>query len=94
MTLKKWLCSSVLAAASVAPVGVFAGTNDSTDAKNNSSPTAVSADAAASPNSNPSPTPAIGEANVTAFPGVLVMKDVLAPIEADAIRNAAPDAEF
>ena len=35
-----------------------------------------------------------GEANVTALLGVLVMKGVLAPNEANAIRNAAPSAQF
>lgn len=35
-----------------------------------------------------------GGANVTALLGVLVMKGVLQPAEANAIRNAAPDAAF
>jgi len=91
MTLKKWLCSSLLAAVSVAPVFVFAGTNDAADAKN--TPLA-NTDAAATPNPSPSPTPAVGSANVTALLGVLVMKGVLNPAEANSIRNAAPDAEF
>jgi len=98
MTLKKWLCSSVLAAVSVAPVFVFAGTNDAADAKNSPSANAANATEAtaspASPNPNPSLTPAVGNANVTALLSVLVMKGVLAPTEANAIRNAAPDAEF
>ncbi len=38
--------------------------------------------------------PAAGTENVTALLGVLVMKGVLAPAEADAIRKAAPEAEF
>lgn len=38
--------------------------------------------------------PSAGAANVTALLGMLVMKGVLAPGEANAIRNAAPDAEF
>jgi hypothetical protein len=36
----------------------------------------------------------MGDANVTALLGVLVMKGVLAPTEANAIRNADPKAEF
>ncbi len=94
MTLKKWLCSSLLAAVSVAPVFVFAGTNDAADPKNTPSANTANADATASPNPSPSPTPAVGKANVTALLGVLVMKGVLNPAEANSIRNAAPDAEF
>lgn len=89
MTLKKWLCSSLLAAVSVAPVFVFAGTNDAADAKN--TPLA-NADAAATP--TPSPALAVGDANVTALLGVLVMKGVLSAPEANAVRNAAPSAQF
>jgi hypothetical protein len=92
MILKKWLCSSLLVAVSIAPV--FAGTNDAADAKTVPSANAANADASASPNPNPSPTPAAGNANVTALLGVLVMKGVLAPNEANAIRNAAPTAQF
>ena len=95
MKLKRWLCTSLLAAVAVAPV--FAGTNDAADAKNspsaNAANTAKAAEAAGAP-ANPSPTPALGNANVTALLGVLVMKGVLAPAEANAIRNASPDAEF
>jgi len=96
MTTKRWLCSLLLAAVSVLPV--FAGTNDAADAKNNSSTNASAAAdpaaAAANPAPSPNPTLAPGNANVTALLGVLVMKGVLAPTEANAIRNAAPDAEF
>ncbi len=91
MTLKKWLCSSLLAAVSVAPVFVFAGTNDAADAKNTPS---ANADAAATPNPAPSPALAVGDANVTALLGVLVMKGVLSAPEANAVRNAAPSAQF
>ncbi len=94
MTLKKWLCSSLLAAVSVAPAFVFAGTNDAADAKNTPSANTANADATASPNPSPSPNPSVGNANVTALLGVLVMKGVLNPAEANSIRNAAPDAEF
>jgi hypothetical protein len=91
MTLKKWLCSSLLAAVSVAPVFVFAGTNDAADTKNTPS---ANADASASPNPTPSPALAVGDANVTALLGVLVMKGVLSAPEANAVRNAAPSAQF
>ncbi len=98
MTLKRWLCSSLVVAVSIAPVSVFAGTNDAADAKNSSSANAAndaaSAAASANPNPSPSPTPAVGSASVTALLGVLVMKGVLAPAEANAIRNAAPEVEF
>src|SRR5579863_6925549 len=85
-----WISTSLLAAAWVAPV--LAGTNDATDGKK---PAATTANAAAqpAPAANPNLTPA-GNANITALLGVLVMKGVLAPNEANAIRNAAPDAEF
>src|SRR5580698_5386755 len=99
MNLKRWLCVSLLATVSVAPA--FAGTNDAAEAKNspsaNSATTANAAEPAAtpaSPSPSPSLTPAAGSANVTALLGVLVMKGVLAPAEANAIRNAAPEVEF
>ncbi|MFZ0418481.1 MAG: hypothetical protein WAM04_10275 [Candidatus Sulfotelmatobacter sp.] len=95
MSFKRWLCTSLVAVVAVAPV--FAGTNDATDAK--STPSANTADAApaavpASPTPNPNPAPVAGNANVTALLGVLVMKGVLVPTEANAIRNAAPNAQF
>ena len=106
MTLKKWLCSSLVVTASLAPIYVFGGTNDATDAK--AIPTTNTANAAAAepaaapaitnpnpnPNPNPNLSPAAANANVTALMGVLVMKGVLAPSEADAIRNASPNTEF
>jgi hypothetical protein len=54
------------------------------------------------PNPTPSPSPSINpsvglaatDSNVTALLGVLVMKGVLAPTEANAIQNAAPNAQF
>ncbi|MGA8617310.1 MAG: hypothetical protein WB660_02150 [Candidatus Sulfotelmatobacter sp.] len=100
MNLKRWLCSLLLAVVSVAPDFVFAGTNDAADAKNSSPPntanTANAAEpaAAAKPNPSSSLTPIPGNANVTALLGVLVMKGVLAPAEANAIQNAAPEVEF
>jgi hypothetical protein len=97
MKLKKWLCSSLLATVSLVPVLAFAGTNDGANAKNSGSASTANAGAAATaanPDPAPSLTPASGNANVTALLGVLVMKGVLAPAEANAIRNAAPEAEF
>lgn len=94
--LKLWICIPLLVAVSVVPV--LAGTKDATDTKTPAETTANPASgnpvaqpaAAANPNINP----AAGSANVTALLGVLVMKGVLAPAEANAIRDAAPDAEF
>jgi len=89
---KIWICSLLIVVVSVAPV--LAGTKDATDAKataeTSANPAAQPDPAAASPNL----TPIAGNANVTALLGVLVMKGVLAPSEANAIRNAAPEAEF
>jgi len=84
MKFKQWICSALLAVVSVAPA--LAGPKDAADPKK---PAAQPATAA-----NPNPSPAAGNGNVTALLGVLVMKGVLAPSEANAIRNAAPEAEF
>lgn len=94
--LKQWICSILLAAVSVVPA--LAGAKDAADPKKPAETTAnpASANPASQPataaNSNPSPV--VGNGNVTALLGVLVMKGVLAPSEANAIRNAAPEAEF
>jgi hypothetical protein len=89
--LKHWICSSLLVVVSVAPA--LAGTKDATDAK---TPAETTANPAAQPAAaaNPNMTPIAGNANVTALLGVLVLKGVLAPSEANAIRNAAPEKEF
>lgn len=88
--LKPWIHSSLLLVLTVAPV--LAGTKDAADSK----PAAETAEAAAQPAAAASPsfTPAAGSANVTALLGVLVMKGVLSPSEANSIGNAAPEAEF
>ena len=86
-----WFCSALLAVVSVAPL--VAGSKDASDAKATTDASANTAQpdpAAASPNL----TPVAGSANVTALLGVLVMKGVLAPSEANAIRDAAPEAEL
>ena len=104
--LKQYICSLLIVVASVAPA--LAGTKDATDAKapaettanpasvNPASGNPASGNPAAQPAAaaNPNITPVAGNANVTALLGVLVMKGVLAPSEANAIRNAAPDAEL
>src|SRR5580704_3541878 len=102
MNLKRWICSSLLAAISVAPV--FAGTNDAAEAKGtptNAATNAATASNAAEPPAAPvspqpslSPTPALGSTNLAALVGVLATKGVLSPSEADGIRNAAPDARL
>src|SRR5579859_5129308 len=84
---KKWICSSLVVAATVAPV--LAGTKDAADAKPETPPSA-----AAQPSANGTTLSPAANANVTALLGLLVMKGVLAPNEANEIRNAAPDAEF
>ena len=60
-------------------VPLFAGSKEGSESK---ASTAVAA------------SPAAGTENVTALLGILVMKGVLAPSEANAIRNAPPQAEF
>jgi hypothetical protein len=106
MNPKRWLCSLLLAAISVAPV--FAGTSDGAESKNNPSANGASSSnaaepvAAASPTPSPSPSPNLSPSaarppinnNITVLLNVLVMKGVLAPSEANAIRIAAPEAEF
>ncbi|HME34939.1 MAG TPA: hypothetical protein VKF84_06850 [Candidatus Sulfotelmatobacter sp.] len=98
---KQWICSALLAVASVAPA--LAGPKDAADPKKPAETTAnpapgnpASVNSAAQPASaaNPNPSLTTGNGNVTALLGVLVMKGVLTPSEANAIRNAAPDAEF
>ena len=89
-TLKKWISSLLVLAITAVPV--MAGSNDGKTAKDNStnSTSAEATPAASSPNLAATP----GDANVTALLNVLVTKGVLAPNEASAIRNAAPNAQF
>ncbi len=88
--LRKWLCTSLLTVVATAPV--MAGSDDAVPANNGTGTNATAAEPAPSPALNP--TSAIGNSNVTALLGVLVMKGVLAPAEANAIQGAAPEAEF
>jgi len=70
----------------------MAGSDDAVPANNGTGTNATAAEPAPSPALNP--TSAINNSNVTALLGVLVMKGVLAPSEANAIQGAAPEAEF
>src|ERR1700733_4715036 len=89
LNLKVWMSSLLVLAITVLPV--MAGSNDAKTTKENSTnATAEATPAAASPNLAATP----GDANVTALLGVLVTKGVLAPNEANAIRDADPKAQF
>lgn len=90
--LKQWICSSLLLVVSVAPV--LAGAKDTTDTKTPAEAATGNPAAQPAPAANASPTPVAASGNVTALLGLLVMKGVLAPAEANSIRNAAPEAEF
>ena len=70
----------------------LAGAKDGADAKTSAENAASTAEPAAGV--PPGVTVTGGSTNITALLGVLVMKGVLAPAEANSIRNAAPDAEF
>ncbi len=89
LTIKQMFASLLVLAITASPV--LAGSNDAKPATENSanSNTAATMGAAVSPGLASST-----DANVTALLGVLVMKGVLAPNEANAIRNAAPTAQF
>jgi len=89
---KLWICSLLLVVVSVAPA--LAGAKDATDPKKpDTTTTNPSTKPATAAKSAPAPALA-GTANITALLGVLVMKGVLAPSEANAIRDAAPDKEL
>ena len=85
---KQWIYNSLVILISLAPS--LAGAKDAAEAKNSAVTTTAPTGSAAGPKL----VPAAGSANVTALLGVLVMKGVLAPAEANAIGNAAPDAEL
>ncbi len=89
-TLRKWISSLLVLAITAVPA--MAGSNDGKTAKENStnSTSAEATPAASSPNLAATP----GDANVAALLNVLVTKGVLAPTEANAIRNATPNAQF
>jgi hypothetical protein len=89
-TLRRWISSLLVLA--IAAVPAMAGSDDGKAAKENptNATSAAATPAAASPNLAAAP----ADANITALLGVLVTKGVLAPNEASAIRNAAPNAQF
>jgi hypothetical protein len=73
----------------------MAGSNDDKTASGNTANAANTTSAEATPPAaSPNLSSSAADANVTALLGVLVMKGVLAPNEANAIRNAAPTAQF
>jgi len=100
LKLKSWLSSLLVLAIMAAPA--MAGNNDAKTANENAANTssAEASTTAASPAPSPSPSVGLGlastagDANVTALLGLLVMKGVLAPTEANAIREASPTAQF
>ncbi len=91
LKMKTWLVSLIVLTLTAVPV--MAGSNDAKPASG-SAADAESAAVAANPNPSPDLSAIPGNANVAALLGVLVKKGVLGAAEADAIRNAAPEAEF
>ncbi|MGA2354981.1 MAG: hypothetical protein ABSG02_10810 [Terriglobales bacterium] len=99
--LKCWSSAVLLVATMAAPV---LAENNNAKTSNDHTVNATSAEAspAADPNPSPAPSPnpspsvslTATDANVTALLGVLVMKGVLAPTEANAIQNASPTVQF
>ena len=104
LKLKVWLLGLLVMAIMAAPA--MAGNNDSKKANGNAASTTSTEGSPTagdpSPTPSPSPSPNVGlglapsasDTNVTALLGVLVMKGVLAPTEANAIRDASPTAQF
>ncbi len=87
---KLWICSPLVLISLVAPLVAGSKKPAETSAGGAES---VAAQPAAAAGSATLGTPA-SNGNITALLGVLVMKGVLAPAEANAIREAAPDQEF
>jgi len=93
LTLQR-LSSSLLVLA-ITALPVMAGSNDDKTASGKTANAANTTSAEATPPAaSPNLSSSAADANVTALLGVLVMKGVLAPNEANAIRNAAPTAQF
>src|SRR6202167_5486778 len=101
--VKRWLSSFFVLAITALPV--MACNNDAKTAKENAAGASSAEAGPAANNGNPSPVPTPSpslsvtpptavDANITALLGVLVMKGVLNPSEANAIRNAAPTTQF
>ncbi len=91
LKMKRWLLSLIVLAVTAVPV--MAGNNDAKPAAGNGASAEPDA-ASANPNPSPSLSAAPANTNVTALLAVLVKKGVLGSAEAEAIRNAAPEAEF
>ena len=90
---KGWLLSLLVLALTAAPV--MAGNKDAkTETENTANTTATEGSPSPSPSPSLGSSTATGDANVTALLGVLVMKGVLAPTEANAIKNATPTSQF
>src|SRR5580658_4350523 len=103
LDVKRWLSSFLVLAITALPV--MAGNNDAKTAKDNAAGAGSAEAGPAANNGNPSPVPTPSpslsvasptaiDTNITALLGVLVMKGVLNPSEANAIRNAAPTTQF
>jgi hypothetical protein len=104
LKLKVWLLGLLVVAIMAVPV--MAGNNDSKKASGNAATTTSTegSPTAGDPSPTPSPSPSLSvglglapsasDTNVTALLGVLVMKGILAPTEANAIRDASPTAQF
>jgi hypothetical protein len=103
LKLKVWLLGLLVMALMAVPV--MAGNNKKTANGNAANTTSTEGSPTAgdpSPTPAPSPSPSVGlglapsanDGSVTALLGVLVMKGVLAPTEANAIRDASPTAQF
>jgi hypothetical protein len=91
MILQRWVSSAVLVIALITPA--LAGTKHASDTTSASeSSTNSTAQPASAGNTNSTSTSA--SANVTALLGLLVMKGVLSPTEANSITNSAPEAQF
>src|SRR5271166_1638622 len=90
-TMKSWFSSLLVLAVTAVPV---MAESNAAKAANENGANESRAEATAAPSPGPSLTTATNSANVTALLGVLVMKGVLAPSEANAIKDAAPEAEF
>jgi hypothetical protein len=93
LTQKKSLSALLILAIAIVPV--MAENNEAKPSNSAASPT-TNTEAAPTPAAAASPSlpSAAIDANVTALLGVLVMKGVLAPNEANSIRNAAPTGQF
>jgi hypothetical protein len=100
LKLRSWFLSLLVLAITAAPV--MAGNKDAKTGNENAANTSSAEASPTAANPDPSPSPSVGlglaptasNANVTALLGVLVMKGVLAPTEANAIRDASPTAQF